>query len=186
MNTKIAIGIPTLGTIKTSTVITLVNIIQNLSCEIFVIFRFGNHISESRERMVKSAKENKCSHIFFIDSDMKFHFSVLSSLLKQNKDIIGATYNYKVHPLTSMVKLFPNEKKMDKTLKVAGMPTGCLLIKMSVFEKIEKPYFPMEYDKEGFVACSSDIGFCEKARKFGFDIWCDFTLVVKHIGDYEF
>lgn len=184
MNFKIAIAIPTLGTMKTDTVMTLVGLIQK--SPIVVISRFGNHISESREKMVETAKQKKCTYIFFIDSDVKFHSSVLSLLLAKDKDIIGATYNFKFLPSTSMVKLFPDEKMKDKPLKVAGMPTGCLLIKMKVFEKMDKPYFPMEYDKEGNVVCTSDIGFCEKARRNGFDIWCDPTLNIKHIGDYEY
>jgi hypothetical protein len=57
---------------------------------------------------------------------------------------------------------------------------------MSVFNKLTRPYFPMSFDDKGQVTVSEDIGFCEKAKDAGFDIWCDPTVEVKHYGDFAY
>ena len=192
MNTKIAIGIPTTGLIRSQTALCLMETMR-LPYDIFPIFRHGSYISDNRNKIVDIAMENKCTHIFFVDHDMRFHASTLKLLLEQDKDVIGAKYNYRFMPLTPMVKFFDKEGKvvnegvlLKETFKVAGIGTGCLLIKASVFEKIGKPYFPMEYDKEGNITCTEDMGFCEKVRNAGMDIWCDPAISVSHIGEYAF
>ncbi len=74
----------------------------------------------------------------------------------------------------------------DKPFKCYGVPTGCTLVKMSVFDKIEKPYFSFEYTKEGIMKMSQDIYFCKKVNKAGLEVWCDPTLEVGHIGSYQY
>ena len=55
---------------------------------------------------------------------------------------------------------------------------GAVLIKMSVFDKIQQPYFVMEGE------LGEDYYFCAKAKKAGFDIWVDTGSVVAHAGTY--
>lgn len=182
MKPKIAIGIPNTGTIKSKTALCLMELMK-LPYEFFPIFAYGNIISENREKIAEIGLQNNCDYIFFIDSDMKFNPIILQTLVNHGKDIIGVDYNYRFLPLTSTVKLFPNTIKGKDLMKVAAVGTGCLLIKTDVFKKLDKPYFPMEYS-EGKVICTEDVGFCEKARKEGFDVWCDPSISVGHIGDY--
>lgn len=182
---KIAIGIPNTGTIKSKTALCLMELMK-LPYEFFPIFSYGSYISENKEKIVEIARKNECSHIFFVDHDIKFNPKIVETILSQDKDIIGANYNYRFLPIMPMVKLFPETKEMPTEIfKAAAISGGCMLVKMSVFEKLSKPYFPMEYS-EGKVICTEDVGFCEKARKEGFDVWCDPLISVKHIGDYEY
>lgn len=64
---------------------------------------------------------------------------------------------------------------------VAGLATGCLMIKREVFEKLERPYFEFKYDPitrqpiEG-----EDIGFCLKMLKLGIGFFTDYSMVCKH------
>lgn len=148
------------------------------------IFHYGTYLAENRERLVSKARENSCTHMFSLDYDMVFDQLTLSLLLANDKDIVTVPYNYRRLPKETMVKTFDGMK--ESLFKVFGSPLGCSLIKMSVFDKLEKPYFPLETNKNGDVIVGEDIGFCIKARKAGFDIWCDPTIKIKHLGEYAY
>jgi GT2 family glycosyltransferase len=68
-------------------------------------------------------------------------------------------------------------------LEMQRIPTGCLLIKMSVFDKLSKPYFRFDTDASGAIV-GEDYVFCDRAREAGFRIWCDAALSreIGHIG----
>ena len=183
MPIKIAIGIPTQGEIKAKTALSIIETVRLNDYEFLPVFQYGNYINDSRERIVEIAKSQLCSHIFFVDADMRFSHNTVKRLIEHNKDIIGASYNYRGLPPVSTTKFFDEEKGL---CKVAGIGTGCLLIKMNVFKEIEKPYFPIELTGEGLLKVTEDIGFCEKARDKGLDVWCDTDILIKHIGDFEF
>jgi hypothetical protein len=44
----------------------------------------------------------------------------------------------------------------------------------------------MEQDEEGNRAMTEDCGFFLQAQKKGYKVWCDPTLGLKHVGDYEY
>lgn len=186
---KIAIGIPTIGLIKSETTFSLMEIIK-LPYEFFPIFQYGAYVSQNREKIVDQAKKENCTHLLFIDHDMKFKPTDIEHLIKYNKDIVTISYNNRELPLNAMVEMLSvddyDDYEIPKELfKVAKVGLGCALIKMSVFNKIKKPYFPMKYDN-GLVIESEDIGFCRKVREANLDIWCDPTLKIGHIGDYVY
>jgi len=189
---KIGIGVPTYGIVKSKTTLSLMEIMK-LPYEFFPIFQYGPYISQNRDDIVDTAIKQKCTHLLFVGYDMQFYPVTIDFLIKHDKDIIGGLYNYRSMPIRPMVMLFDNGKVIkgtkdkipDDMFKVAGIGMDCCLIKMSVFDKLKKPYFPM-FSKEGKVVNSEDIGFCDKAREAGFDIWCDPTLTVIHIGEYEY
>ena len=71
----------------------------------------------------------------------------------------------------------------QEPFKCFALGTGCMLIKMSVFDKIEKPYFYYgDAGQEGLM--SEDVYFCDKAHQAGYDVWCDPTIEVGHVGKY--
>lgn len=200
MKIKIAIGIPTYGTIKSKTAFSIIETIRlNKDLEFLPIFRHGGYIGENKNKIVETAQNCLCSHILFVDHDMKFNPYVLPKLLSYDKGIVGAMYNYRYLPLTPMLKYFKEDggwtskleesaiKKIPGELfEVAATGGGLLLIKMSVFDKLEKPYFAMEQDEEGNRALTEDSGFYEKAQVKGYKVWVDPNLSIKHIGDYEY
>jgi GT2 family glycosyltransferase len=64
------------------------------------------------------------------------------------------------------------------------VPTGCLLIRMTVFEALSEPYFRFLNDEETGEILGEDYVFCDRAREAGFRIWCDakLSLEIAHIG----
>jgi len=212
MKIKIAIGIPTFGVVKTLTFLSVLETVNaNKDINFFPITRTGSYINDNKEEIVSIAQKQLCSHVWFVDYDLEFDKLALPFLLAADKDIIGASYNFREYPIHSMVKLFISdgktmndktivrveenmpitdnevEKLPEKTFEAFGIPGGFMLVKMSVFGKMKPPYFPMGYDKDtGRVQISEDFGFCMKAREYGFKIWCDPTIKLYHWGEHRF
>ena len=181
---KIAIGITTAGLIKSQTAFSLLNMLKGFDYE--AIFKEGPNQPLNREVIAETAIQKGCSHLLFVDSDMCFGSDALSILLSRGKDIIGVNYHLRQFPLVTTVKTsFETTMKdyPDNVIKCDAVATGFLLIKTAVFEKLTKPWFHVEANKDGTLE-GHDYRFCRKAREAGYDIWCDLNIVMKHIGDF--
>jgi hypothetical protein len=55
-----------------------------------------------------------------------------------------------------------------------------------IFNKIEKPWFKFDMHEDGYMVEGEDAWFCSQAKKQGYKIYCDGTIPVGHLGDYEF
>src|SRR3990167_10149358 len=189
MNTKLAVGIATMGTIKTRTLFSLVQLFKKNEANL--ITWEGCNVHQSRTNIVRTALKNDITHLLFVDSDMVFEPDALNILLEKDKDIIGANYNMRKFPLTSTIKIHDEkgvkiyEPKSDM-FECYAVSTGFMLIKMDVFKKIPTPWFAYEFDEKGDMKTGSDIWFCKQARKAGYKIYCDPTIQVGHIGDYVY
>jgi hypothetical protein len=142
-------------------------------------------VAQARNNGVELAKSCGADFLLFLDSDMLFPPTALFRLLLHGKDIVGATYTKRVAPFEVLgTKLIgqPMNSSGD-LLEMYRIPTGCLLIKMHVFDKLSKPYFRFEADINGAIV-GEDYVFCDRARKAGFRIWCDSVLSreIGHIG----
>ena len=116
---------------------------------------------------------------------MFFPCDSINRLLKADKDIVGASYNYRKEPVQSTA-IAKEGEDTTKLFKCEALGAGLLLVKIAVFEKIEPPWFNFGRDKEGLLIQGEDTWFCRKAIGKGFDVWADPTLGVKHIGEYEY
>lgn len=157
-------------------------------------FDFGLRIScdiiGNRAGLVEQARKVKATHILFVDHDMYFppmktdkgFESAVTRLLSRDKDIIGVPYNFRSLPLKSTAS--PIEETSDEPYKCNVVGTGLLLIKLSVFDKLEKPYFQFGRNEDSEMVYGEDTYFCQQAIKAGFDVWADPTIEVKHIGEY--
>src|SRR6185436_14453639 len=104
MSIKLAIAIPTTGSIKTNTFTSVVKMLKRAPFEWIVITQTSSVLHESRNILVNRAIKEGCSHLLFIDSDMFFEPDSLERLLSRDKDIVGAIYNTKQLPLISTAK----------------------------------------------------------------------------------
>jgi len=158
-------------------------------------FMSGVFVHENQNKLVEMAREKKASHLFLIEHDMVFEPDTLEKLLKLDKDVVAAPYSGRALPRQPLVyDKKPNGELymmdydifLDKPTKVYGVPTGCTLIKMSVFDKIEKPYFFFEYDKKGKMLMSQDIYFSKKVNEAGLECWIEPRISINHIGEMDF
>jgi glycosyltransferase involved in cell wall biosynthesis len=146
----------------------------------------GIYIQKNRWRSVKKSLELGCEYILFIDSDMSFPPDALVRLLKADKDIVGANYVRRSPPYDSLAKANGGDQDVSGVVVVDGLPTGLLLIRSSVFDKLPQPWFDVTWNDEDFLG--EDYYFCNLAREHGFKIWmdCDLSAEVVHWGEMGF
>lgn len=176
MKTRLAICIPHTSTIKTKTVESLFAMCKSLPFEHYLLTHEGSMLHVMRERLVKKAIDLKCSHLLFVDSDMSFAKDAVLKLLKRNKKIVGANYHKRKLPLEATVQ---NPKKLTGLTTCDAVPTGFMLIDLSVFKDLKEPYFFWGQNGE-----SEDFWFCRLAREAGHQIWCDLSVPIGHVGEF--
>ena len=191
----ITIGIPNTGSVRSETMLSLIpNLFTAISyyqqayktgLMFDMICPVGCYVHMNRNLCVNRALENKSSHLFFVDSDMEFPDDALAKLLVVDKDIVAAPYNKRTLPIRPI--LDTDMKDMPNfPFRINAMPTGLMLVKMEVFNLMLPPWFAFEFVDGKSDWVGEDIYFCRKAEKYGFEIWCEPTIEVKHIGDYKY
>lgn len=185
---KVYIAVPTNGLIKAMTTFSLFQTAVDAPCEVSLGLRLSCDVVGNRNWLVNDAIAKGCSHVLFVDSDMAFSSDTLKRLLAHEKDIVGTAPNHRRFPLETTVRFSKDQEPVlpKELFTCDAVGTGLLLIKTDVFYKLEKPYFAFEYDEEGVLKKGEDVRFCHKARDIGFEIWCDPTIEVGHIGDFIF
>ena len=160
---KVLIGVCTGGTMRSETVNSLLHALEVLrqkDVEASVSIMIGGYVARNRNELVKTAQENGNTHLMFIDNDMVFPPNGILRLLDHDKDIVAGPYNARGvtgKPSVSTVKIgddLTSHTEMEfnmgpKLFKCSGVGTGFMLIKTSVFDKLEKPYFIAWEEEDG-------------------------------------
>ena len=143
-------------------------------------------VAVARNNGVAHALEMQADYMLFLDSDMTFPRDTLYRLLTHQRDIVGATYTKRVPPFDVLGAVLEAQPKPDARglIEMRHLPTGCLMIRMSVFAALPKPYFRFLTNETTGEIHGEDYVFCDHARAAGFKIWCDATLSheIGHIG----
>ena len=190
---KVFIGIPIGETIYPKTALHLAHAFRTLRCNAALGTQASCDIVGNRIQLVNLAKENNATHIMFIDHDMHFapsDVNPIERLLSHDKDIIGAWYNFRTRGTSPPPVGTPLEGIHTKEIfKCNVIGTGFLLIKMSVFQKFDEMkahYFQFGRRGDGSLAWGEDAYFSQEAIKFGFDVWADPLVAIKHLGEYAY
>lgn len=195
---KIAIGLPTNRSVKPKMMESLLKMVTHSKYNYhFIISNKGYTTAENRNYIMAQALKNNCSHILLTDDDMIFEQDSLDRLLAHKKHIVGGTYNVRRTPEEvgnvdrKVIDYFRDEEgspitKDDEIFKCKALGGGLLLIDLSIIPKMKTPLFWYEVHEVGMITMSNDWWFCREARRVGYNVWCDPTLKIKHIGDYEY
>jgi hypothetical protein len=198
---RIGICVPARGQVEIFTSFDLSSLINYTSKktkhDINLYTSTGTLIFDQRNALVDSVINERCDYLMFIDADMRFPKDALIRLLKHNKDIVGVNATTRSEPVkptakniayeedgsVSWLPVYSNVKKGIE--KVDAIGCGVILIKNSVFKKMEKPYFYFEQLPNGKLL-GEDIYFCIKAKDAGIDTYVDhdLSLEIGHIGNY--
>jgi len=158
----------------------------------------------ARNAIVESAMQTGCDYLWMIDDDHVFDwkdkrhldpdepvvaYESLRLLMHHMQNapkcgIVGALY-YKRGGECGPVLLKESDKggffflRDDEITgglqEVAVTGGGCMLIDMSIFDKISPPWFDTEH------SMGTDLQICTKARAEGFKIYCDTSIVIGHV-----
>lgn len=150
----------------------------------------GQSPASGRNVIIKQALDNDCTHVFFMDDDMIFPPDTLLKLIEHNKDIVSALYLSRAFPHRPVFfdkayengynKYFSLTDGVKGLIKGVNCGLGAVLISTEVFKKLEPPYIRLgEIEKDGWC---DDIGFFNRCREVGYDVYCDLDAPVGHLG----
>ncbi len=154
---SVALGLPSGRTWEARTAAAVCGIVGCSvanGIQIGIISLEGSMITKQRNDLVEHARNLKADYLMMIDTDMVIPPDTVVRLLRHNKDVVGATYNKRVPPYETLGKL-KGPKPSEEELRAGGLreaellPGGCLLIKMTVFDRIQWPYFHESYQWPG-------------------------------------
>lgn len=199
---KITLALCTNRQVRPKTVASLLSLVahsKEIDFHILVAER-GYTIAENRNYCVVQAQRNASDYLFFVDDDMTFQPHTLERLLAHQKEVVGVNSYSRCLPLSSTVGLMDKEGKYmhpdrhtewemripEELFKAYFVGAGVLLIDMKVFHRIPKPYFAFTTDKQGMVIHGEDGTFCANVKKAGMDVWCDPSIEVGHLGEFEY
>ena len=177
------------------------------------------------------------THLLFIDSDIDFQSKTIFTMLEKNKDVIGCPYPMKTFDwdkawrrMTTKHRAINDKDDLSKSgytfplkvedpqriqvedgvAEVTHAPTGCLLIKREVIEKMIKQYPELEiyqptiingntekkdnmynlfdtlHDPKTKRYFGEDFGFCQRWSDMGGKIHIYSKDYITHIGEYSY
>lgn len=150
----------------------------------------GQSPARNRNLSIEFAKLNNCTHILFIDDDVLVPPDVISKLLRHDVDMVTGLYLMRSFPHQPIIFDKQNNSKqvlwlhlnpgLSGLIKVVSGGLGCCLIKMSVFEKLTKPYIRLgEVELDHWC---DDIGFFHRTADAGLELYCDLDVQCGHIN----
>ena len=157
----------------------------------------GTLIANQRAELSLDAIREGCSHLLFVDSDMRFPQDMISRLLKHDLDIVAANCARRRMPTGPTAQIYKEngERELVWTMpesaglqEIGSVGMGVMLIKAEVFKALSEPWYetPWRSDKRGYIG--EDVYFCNKARAAGFKIWIDHDVSkeIGHVGTFEY
>lgn len=185
---KLLIGLPHKDNVTLEWALAFRNLQINIP-SVFTCSR-GTPIDMARNEIVKSAQAHGVEWIFFLDTDVVCPPDTITRLLSYNLPIVSGTYWTRAPPLEPTVwREVPGGKQCipfqpGQMVEADFIGSGCLLVHMSVFDHIEKPYFEWTLsfkDPNDFMkGTSEDFDFCKKVRARGYKIMVDTSIICRH------
>ena len=191
---KVMIAVPAMDSVPTHFAISLYNLRKPCMTRLEVVS--NSLVYDSRNLLAAKAIDDDCDYVLWIDSDMVFNADLLEKLLEkiEGKDFISVlafTRHLPVSPNAYVIdaskeslryKPIKNYPK-NQLFKVDAAGFGTVLtstkILKAVFDKYERPFNPD-------MGLGEDLTFCYRARQLGFDLWCDSSVKIGHVGRYVY
>jgi len=200
----------------------------------FQLFK-SSLVTQGRNLSVGGFMESKHSHLLFIDSDIDFEAKSIQAMVDKDKDVISVPYpmktfnwdkmfaNFKDGKIKNPIELamngntypmrLPNEDNFNienGCIEVSHSPTGCMLIKRSVIEKmiekypemrisqptiingkpVEKPFlynfFDTMFNPVDHTYMGEDFAFCKRWKDIGGKCHAIIDQLITHVGEHQY
>jgi hypothetical protein len=192
-------------------------------------------VTQGRNLCVGAFMESNMTHMLFVDSDIDFQASSIFKMIAADHEVTAVPYplksmqweklyeKIKNNEITSIKELstrgytYPmkveNEKDINVKngmMEVSHVPTGCLLIKRSVIEKMIKAYpqlridqptiingetvdkefiynfFDTWFDEENHKYYGEDFAFCKRWTDIGGKCYAYIMDYITHVGEHQY
>lgn len=186
---KLLIAIPCYDTMRPEFVISLTDLMERLHrdgipFEVKIIA--GTLVYAARDALAKHAVNNEFSHVLWLDCDMVFGDSILDDLMMCGKDMVCGRFISRHNPYlpTIFASLTPEVKRIteipDDTFRIYACGFACVLMRVEILKDVMvnnngKCFLPT-------ARLSEDLAFCHRANGQGYEIWCEPTARVGHVG----
>ena len=185
---KITIAFPSRGYCQPEFVASL-RLLDIPTDDYFVDFVSGADVATARNILAERAMMIS-DYILFLDDDIIPPTDTLKRLLSHQKDFVSALCFGRRHPFAPNIYEKVSKGKYEiieryesgKLIEVDAVGGACMLIKTKVFQSLKKPYFWYIPENEEIGEKGEDIYFCEKMKEAGYRIYCDTSIICKHIG----
>lgn len=162
-------------------------------------------ITAARNVIVAQFLDSDATHLLMVDADIEFRASDVQRLIDFNHDVSVIPYRKKKEEVDFTIRwIDPKHIDVkDGFAKVATGPTGFMLIKREVFEKMKRAYPELHYyhgengyetensylffdtlhdREETNLYFSEDFAFCKRWTAIGGEVWADCETALTHIG----
>jgi hypothetical protein len=181
---KVVLGVPSGDMMHADCAFALMGLVAGSRARLVLANPKSCYVWQSRNVCVAVAQLHKADWLLFVDSDIVVPPDALDRLLAHGRDIVGATYIKRAppHSILGARRDGATDLPGEGLVAMAEMPTGCLLIRTSVFDQIAKPYFRHQIAGETMIG--EDILFCRTVVSRGVEIFCDMGLSheLRHLG----
>ena len=200
----------------------------------FQLFK-SSLITQGRNLCVGGFMETGHTHLLFIDADIDFSPKSIQAMIDKDKDVISVPYPMKTFNWEKMYSNFkegkiknpqvlsmngntypmrlPDEENIkieNGCIEVSHSPTGCMLIKRSVIEKmiekypemrisqptiingkpVEKPFlynfFDTMFDPITHTYMGEDFAFCKRWKDIGGKCHAIVDQLISHVGEHQY
>lgn len=187
MKMKLMIAIPTTDYMHASFVQSLIRLVSWLKekhVDHTVELVAGTLVYLARDKLARKAVNDGYTHVLWLDSDMVFGDEIVEDLTFINQDFVCGAFQARRPPYNSCVfkTLKPQERVKDYGLepfRVEGCGMACTLVSTEIMKAVLMQFGTCFVPMEDF---GEDLAFCVRARKLGYQIWCDPTVRVGHIA----
>ena len=185
---KLLIAIPSMDTLRVEFVKSLLELTDQLNqdgvaYEVKIIS--GTLVYTARDALARHAVNNEFDEVLYIDTDMVFDRHLFEDLHIHGKDMICGLFISRHNPYVSchFSNLDPIDRITDfpdDIFRIAACGFGCVLVKARVLKDVlnankGKAFIPEHKMGE-------DVAFCKRATDCGYEIWCDPTVRIGHVG----
>lgn len=157
----------------------------------------GMPFCHARNAGAMKAVECGADFLFFLDSDVAPPHDAILRLMAHNLPIVSGIYCRRSPPQGVPVMMrggqWVTKYPANSLIQVDVVGAGCLLIRRDVLEKLPpqrpgKHWFDWRVDMRGSkvvpddTCMSEDFTFCQHARKHGYPVMVDTSIMCRHIG----
>ena len=153
----------------------------------------------ARNSIVEGALQTGCDYLMFLDDDHVIdwettpgpnpRYGMIEKFLEHFENdpdlgIVGALYYHRGGDCRPVLMRegeqggyywLRDDEILGKYQEVDIQGGGCMMLRMSMFDKIKSPWFEPEFD------LGTDIQICKKAKEAGFKVACDTSISIGHV-----
>lgn len=199
---RVGVCVPAMDTVQTVFAYDLARMmgrtvdLRGDDVELRIYFDRGSLLPQMRETLVEHALRDECTHVLFLDSDMRFPPETISHLIERDLPLVAANYVTRTPPFrpvavgrvgdeSSYVHTFEDSTGLER---VEAVGFGVMMIQAELLRKIPQPRFAIGWDRQNVGYVGEDTYFCALARQAGFGpvIDHDLSKAVAHSGTFEY